>query len=1207
MDAAIVHGLRRTARGLLIGAAGVAGAVLAASSPASAATTATFTNGVLTVFGDSGANTLTISRDAAGNILVNNGAVPISGATPTVANTALIQVFGRGSNDVIALDETSGALPRANLFGSAGDDTLRGGSGGDLLFGLGGDDILDARGGFDLLFGGRDEDTLTGGDSDDQAFGGAGDDTFVWNPGDDTDLNEGGRGTDTVQVNGGGGAEAFTTTANGSRVRFDRIDPAPFAIDIGTSENLVLNANGGDDTFSATGDLAPLITTTVDGGAGRDTILGTNGADVLLGGIDNDVVDGQQGDDVAFLGAGEDTFQWDPGDGSDIVEGQGDADTMVFNGSGGNEIFEASANGQRVLFTRNLGNIVMDLDDVETVDLNALGGTDTITVNDLSGTDVVGFDGDLAGVLGGTAGDAQPDIVVVNGTNGPDTIDIVGAGTSASVLGLPTEVNITNSEGANDSLVVNALDGDDAVTATSLPAGVIELTIDGGDGADQLFGSQGADAFLGGDNDDDIFGDNGNDLALMGGGADAFRWDPGDGNDTIEGQDGTDSMLFVGSNTSEDIDIAANGGRVRFFRNVANVTMDLDDVETIDFRALGGADNVVVGDLSGTDLTQNSIDLAGPNGGGDGQADTVTVNGTNGADVFGAAGGSGGIDVSGLSADVSILSPEQATDRLTLNSLGGDDTVDTSALAGDGIQLTMNGGLGDDVAVGSEGNDLINGGDGNDVALMGSGDDTFVWNPGDDNDTLEGQAGSDTMLFNGANAAENIDIAANGGRVLFFRNVANVTMDLNDVEAIDFAALGGADTIVVNDLSGTDVNQVDANLATGGGGDGQPDTVVVDATNGDDVVVVAGDAAGTSVLGLSAQVNMTGAEAANDRLTINALAGDDVVEASGLAAGAIQLTADGGEDDDVLIGGDGNDVLVGGPGDDVLLGGGGTDVIDGGDGDDIEIQLVAPAGQNQRAVASGDQVASATPADAEWLLSHVRIVNGQTVIIIDGKEYWLSNTDLSQLVDAAAAVASSEPPTSSEPETLEAPALPLGDFIWLDADGNGLQDTSEAGLPGVLVRLLDAGGAVVGEDVTDDGGRFELTPPVPGPFTLEVVLPAGYLPTLVDVGQDDAIDSDADPAKVVVGPAETTVRFDLGDATGVEDDFDIGLVAPPEAPPAPETTVVPTTTVAPAVETPTTTQPTTAVPTTVPPPTTTAVPTTVPPPPTTAVPTTVPA
>ena len=59
-----------------------------------------------------------------------------------------------------------------------------------------------------------------------------------------------------------------------------------------------------------------------------------------------------------------------------------------------------------------------------------------------------------------------------------------------------------------------------------------------------------------------------------------------------------------------------------------------------------------------------------------------------------------------------------------------------------------------------------------------------MWNPGDDNDTVEGQAGFDTMLFNGANVTENIDISANGARVRFFRNIANVTMDLNDVEAL---------------------------------------------------------------------------------------------------------------------------------------------------------------------------------------------------------------------------------------------------------------------------------------------------------------------------------------------------------------------------------------------------------------------------------------
>src|ERR687894_2159073 len=171
---------------------------------------------------------------------------------------------------------------------------------------------------------------------------------MVWNPGDVTDLNEGGESTDTVEVNGGGGAEQFTTTANGTRVRFDRLNPAPFALDIGTSENLVVNANGGDDSFAATGNLAALIDLTVDGGAGDDTLRGGNGADIMLGGDGTDFADGNQGDDVAFLGAGDDTFQWDPGDGSDVIEGQAGTDEMLFNGSNAGENMDVSANGGRV-------------------------------------------------------------------------------------------------------------------------------------------------------------------------------------------------------------------------------------------------------------------------------------------------------------------------------------------------------------------------------------------------------------------------------------------------------------------------------------------------------------------------------------------------------------------------------------------------------------------------------------------------------------------------------------------------------------------------------------------------------------------------------------------------------------------------------------------------------------------------------------------
>ena len=169
---------------------------------------------------------------------------------------------------------------------------------------------------------------------------------------------------------------------------------------------------------------------------------------------------------------------------------------------------------------------------------------------------------------------------------------------------MPPGSTSPTAKGPTTRLVINALGGDDTITATTLPAGTTKLTIDGGAGNDTILGSQGDDTLLGGDGNDFVFGNNGNDLALLGAGDDVFQWDPGDGNDTVEGQDGTDTMLFFGANIAENIDISANGGRVRFFRDIANVTMDLNDVERIDFRALGGADNIVVGDLSGTDVTE---------------------------------------------------------------------------------------------------------------------------------------------------------------------------------------------------------------------------------------------------------------------------------------------------------------------------------------------------------------------------------------------------------------------------------------------------------------------------------------------------------------------------------------------------------------------------------------------------------------------------
>src|SRR5262249_9732241 len=148
-----------------------------------------------------------------------------------------------------------------------------------------------------------------------------------------------------------------------------RVSPAPFFIDIGTSENLVVNMNGGDDTFTGSNGLASLISLTVDGGAGNDTITGGDGNDVLIGGDGNDTIVGGRGSDMAFLGAGDDTFVWNPGDGSDLVEGQGGRDTLQFNGANVDEKIDLSANGTRLRLTRDVGTVTMDVNGVEQVNV----------------------------------------------------------------------------------------------------------------------------------------------------------------------------------------------------------------------------------------------------------------------------------------------------------------------------------------------------------------------------------------------------------------------------------------------------------------------------------------------------------------------------------------------------------------------------------------------------------------------------------------------------------------------------------------------------------------------------------------------------------------------------------------------------------------------------------------------------------------------
>src|SRR6266566_4463757 len=258
------------------------------------------------------------------------------------------------------------------------------------------------------------------------------------------------------------------------------------------------------------------------------------------------------------------------------------------------------------------------------------------------------------------------------------------------------------------------------------------------------------------------------------------------------------------------------------------------------------------------------------------------------------------------SADFSFARNKIA--KIAVDARAGDDRVridDSNGAFTDAIPTAIDGGDGNDTIAGGKGGELLLGGDGidsvdgnggNDLALLGAGDDTFVWDPGDGSDTIEGQNGVDRMLFNGANASEQVDLSANGNRLTFFRTQGNVTMDTAGVERVDFNALGGADLVTVNDLSGTDVRSVNVDLAGslgGATGDGQPDRVVVNATNNDDTIRVSGDATEVTAKGLDPLVAIFHPEAANDRLEINTLAGTDTVDSAGLAAGAIQLFVDG--------------------------------------------------------------------------------------------------------------------------------------------------------------------------------------------------------------------------------------------------------------------------------------------------------------------------
>jgi Ca2+-binding RTX toxin-like protein len=236
-----------------------------------------------------------------------------------------------------------------------------------------------------------------------------------------------------------------------------------------------------------------------------------------------------------------------------------------------------------------------------------------------------------------------------------------------------------------------------------------------------------------------------------------------------------------------------------------------------------------------------------------------------------------------------------ADEALSVDGDVGRDTIvggdGNDNLAGGAGADTILGGDGTDLIFGNRGDDAVNGNRGNDPEFLGRGRDDALWNPGEGSDVVHGGAASDTLFFNGSDLAEIMSLSANNSRAVFLRNLGGIRMDMDSVENLDLAALGGADSVTIDNLDGTDVRRADIDLSSQGAGDLQVDSVTVNGTNQADNVKVDADNGAVDVTGLRAETRITGSEP-TDQLTVNSLGGNDKVDVRNAAKALIGIEVD---------------------------------------------------------------------------------------------------------------------------------------------------------------------------------------------------------------------------------------------------------------------------------------------------------------------------
>jgi Ca2+-binding RTX toxin-like protein len=247
--------------------------------------------------------------------------------------------------------------------------------------------------------------------------------------------------------------------------------------------------------------------------------------------------------------------------------------------------------------------------------------------------------------------------------------------------------------------------GNDRLTMNSYLGAV---TVDAGDGNDDITTSDGNDVIEGGAGNDSIFAAAGDDTIFAGDGDDLILADLG--NDVIDGGAGYDTLFLAQATGPISVDFAAG---------------------------------IVSAAGIGTDRFSNIENLLFGAGG-----DTVT--GGNGDDSF--DGGDGDDTLNGGAGDDSLVGSAGLD---TLNGGSGDDLLDggedADILSGGSGDDTLYGKAGDDVLKGGSGDDWIEGGAGDDLLTGGSGTDTFHFATGFGRDEITdfGASDDDVISFDG--------------------------------------------------------------------------------------------------------------------------------------------------------------------------------------------------------------------------------------------------------------------------------------------------------------------------------------------------------------------------------------------------------------------------------------------------------------------------